>query len=445
MGDGRSFVESGMIGPIQLFAAEFFTTAIGMPFEVGKTLLQVEYRPRKRFEELASGDGSLAQGGLLGGAGGSGSAGSGAAEDEDEKAGGRDWGAEDDELSNPEEADVYFTDRLAASSQAYVPPPEDIQPEDSGYLPDLQSAYFLRDDPEISRGNGVLGMIRRIRYTPTEGLPALWKSQLISTLHSLFSSLLQPHVHSFLTFLSPQPPLLPDVPLTALPAPLVPLGISVASHLIAHFVLSPIEIIRTRMIVMPSGHASTPSSPKMFSDMIAHEGGFYGTYFHPNVFFPTVLEHTLRPLITLSIPLVLERQLSISPDIAPLTYAAADLALNLASLLVLLPIETVRRRLQLQSRAAHKDESRRIKSIVRIRKREYVGIVEAMWRIMTEETGARRRRVMTEQDEGGLSSGIKQLYRGFGMAASAHVTVFGLGLVSASLGGRGFDGGWKEI
>lgn len=33
----------------------------------------------------------------------------------------------------------------------------------------------------------------------------------------------------------------------------------------------------------------------------------------------------------------------------------------------------------------------------------------------------------------------------FGMAATAHVTVFGLGLVSQSLGGGGFDGGWKEI
>lgn len=41
---------SGMYGPIQLFAAEYFTTALGMPFEVGKTLLQIEYRPRKRFD-----------------------------------------------------------------------------------------------------------------------------------------------------------------------------------------------------------------------------------------------------------------------------------------------------------------------------------------------------------------------------------------------------------
>ena len=40
----------GVYGPIQLFAAEYFTTALGMPFEVGKTLLQIEYRPRKRFD-----------------------------------------------------------------------------------------------------------------------------------------------------------------------------------------------------------------------------------------------------------------------------------------------------------------------------------------------------------------------------------------------------------
>ncbi len=32
----------------------------------------------------------------------------------------------------------------------------------------------------------------------------------------------------------------------------------------------------------------------------------------------------------------------------------------------------------------------------------------------------------------------------FGMAATAHLTVFGLGLVSAGLGGR-VEYGWKEI
>lgn len=33
----------------------------------------------------------------------------------------------------------------------------------------------------------------------------------------------------------------------------------------------------------------------------------------------------------------------------------------------------------------------------------------------------------------------------FGMAAGAHLTVFALGLVSAGLGGRSIEYGWKEI
>lgn len=41
---------STVYGPIQMFAAEYFSTALGMPFEVGKTLLQIEYRPRRRFD-----------------------------------------------------------------------------------------------------------------------------------------------------------------------------------------------------------------------------------------------------------------------------------------------------------------------------------------------------------------------------------------------------------
>lgn len=45
-------IASGAYAPIQLFAAEYFTTALAMPFEVGRTLLQIEYRPRRKFAPL---------------------------------------------------------------------------------------------------------------------------------------------------------------------------------------------------------------------------------------------------------------------------------------------------------------------------------------------------------------------------------------------------------
>lgn len=252
-------------------------------------------------------------------------------------------------------------------------------------------------------------MIRRLRLTPSEGLPSLWKSQLVTTLHSMLFNILNPQIHSAVLGLSSMvPPVNPDVPLTALASPGLPLAMGVTAHMLTHVLLSPLEIIRTRLIVMPLSHSSTPSSVGLFRQLIEEEGGFSNLYFHSNLLIPAVLEHTIRPLLTLSIPLLLERQLGITPEISPVTYSVCDLSLGLASLLIILPIETIRKRLQLQ----HRKGGKKVRSIVKLRERDYVGVVEGFWRIVHEETGARRKRVMTERDEGGLFSGIRQLYRG---------------------------------
>ena len=269
---------------------------------------------------------------------------------------------------------------------------------------------MLKDDPEISRGNGVLGMFRRLRATSSEGIPAFWKGQLVTTLHSLLSNILQPQVHASLLITASNPiPI--DLPLNAAPSLVLPLGIQVASHLLTHLLLSPLELIRTRLIVMPASHANTPSTTSMARSILSEEGGLTSLYLHPNILFPAVLEHSIRPLLVLSIPLVLERQFGISPELSPITYSICDLSLGVASLLILLPIETVRKRLQLQSRATG-GGGKRINSVVKLRERGYVGIVEALWRIVTEETGVKRKRHMSEKDEGGVFSGIRQLYRG---------------------------------
>ena len=238
----------------------------------------------------------------------------------------------------------------------------------------------------------------------------MWKGQIVSTFHSLLSNYLQPQIHSSLILLSPHvPPINPDVPLTAYPSPTMPLALAVTSHLLTHVLLSPLELIRTRLIALPLSHPTTPSSVALFRGLVEDEGGFSSMLFHPNLLIPSVLEHTIRPLLTLSIPLLLERQFGISPDLSPITYSLCDLGLGLGSLVILLPIETVRKRLQIQARGP---KGKRIKTIVKVRETDYVGVVEAIWRIVTEETGVRRKRNMTEKDEGGLFSGIRQLYRG---------------------------------
>lgn len=345
-----------------------------MPFEVGKTLLQVEYRPRRAFAPVVP----------------------------------EPIPAKVDEYLSDDEGDAYFSDQPARVDAYSKPGPSVGGVDEKGYFPDIDPSWLLKDDPDISRGNGVWGMIRRVRATPTEGLPGLWKGQVVSTIHSLLSTILQPQIHSSLALLAPSP----DLPLAALPSPAMPLAVQVASHLLAHLILSPLELVRTRLIVMPTRN-DTPSSVTLFNRMIEKEGGLAAMYLHPNLLIPAVMEHTLRPLLTLSIPLLLERQLHISPDLSPITYSLCDLSLNLASLLILLPIETVRKRLQVQSRGG---EAGKIKTVVRTRDAGYVGVVEAIWRIVTEETGVRRRRVMTEKEEGGVIAGIRQLYRGVSLS-----------------------------
>jgi fusion and transport protein UGO1 len=214
-----------------------------------------------------------------------------------------------------------------------------------------------------------------------------------------------------------------QLPLASYPSPALPLGLHVASHLLTHLFLSPLELIRTRLIVQPSSLPTSQSSPSMLKSIVKEEGGLWSLYMHPHLFWPSVLEHTIRPLLTLSIPLFIERKLHISPDISPITHSLLDLSLGLSSLLILLPIETVRKRLQIQDRARDSLSKRPRRTIVRTRERNYVGIVEAMWRIASEETTIPRRRRRADSsgqtEQYSRLDGLKQLYRGVSLEAPA--------------------------
>lgn len=97
----------------------------------------------------------------------------------------------------------------------------------------------------------------------------------------------------------------------------------------------------------------------------------------------------------------------------------------------------------------------------------YAGVVEAVYRILTEETGnipRRRRRSTVEKEREksekssggnpggkdkkedlgtlGMGNGLRQLYRGLGMGLGANVLVFVLGLVA---GGGEVSSGWAEV
>ncbi|CAD6920548.1 unnamed protein product [Tilletia laevis] len=588
-------------------ALQYASAALAMPFEVAKLLLQVQYLPTPsalsslpsssnnksgqpsqsqqqqppRPDHAADDDPNLE------------------AEDEEDPtyAGeARHWGGEFDELSDEEDAVGYFHD---LSSQPLRPPssrrggvagaPENNRPTDAaGYIdpsassstagPQLQrrgtggggagvdvDADALRPEWVLPRvwDGGVWGMMKTISRS-REGILGLWKGTFASFLLEAGSSFFQPLFAQIITFLTRQPSLILSLPPSYSPSPYVSLTIQLASHLGTGLLLSPLDTVRTRLVAQ-SGlrhHRTYTSTWHAFSKMLNEEGGWRTAYFHPNVLIPTVLDYSLRPLLSMGTPLVIERWWGIDATNSPALYAAAELTLGTASLLVSLPIETVRRRLQLQRRAAWgalpkpvvasvrgsipgpvpvsvpvpaaaavtegptatakpgppgrsaSSTSRAdlpgfipshaivgtstlgIRTSVEVRPVAYAGVVEAMYRIVTEECGRRahgrdpsssssasekkkqkqpqtqtsvkkkeeeeEEKTQVENAIGAMSDlfgGFKSLYRGFGLAAAANGVVFVLTVVGGEnarsstgfgsgggMGGGSFaGGGWTEI
>ncbi|KAL9937732.1 hypothetical protein V8E36_003277 [Tilletia maclaganii] len=604
-----SIASTGLHSVLQTFALtlalQYASAALAMPFEVAKLLLQVQYLPtpypgKAPAEGISTAGGQEHQQGPHPDHAGDdidpdaddlGSAYAGEA---------RHWGGEFDELSDEDEAVAYFQD---LSSQPLRPPTsrrggapgsgENNRPTDaSGYIDPskvgsaggalVRSASRGSARAELADGlrpewilppvrdGGVWAMIKVISRS-REGLLGLWKGTFASFLLEAGSGFFQPLFAQILALLTRQPSLVLSLPPSYSPSPYVSLSIQLASHLFTGLLLSPLDLVRTRLVVQSGlrAHRTYKSTWHAFQRMLAEEGGWRTAYFHPNVLIPTVLDYSLRPLLSLGAPLVIERWMGIEATNSPALYAALELTLGTASLLVSLPIETVRRRLQLQRRAAwgvlpkpvvvplpqptrniptspSKGSARResaaaagtnaddaststatpapapargrggktsssslipgvptlvpptavgtsalgIRTSVEVRPVAYAGVIEAVYRIVTEECGRRsygaaRSTAKAEPQDGAPSStiassstkqqqtqlqnaadalsdlvgGLKSLYRGFGLAAAANGIVFMLTVVggenarSASSGGLGggfgqgsfAGGGWTEI
>ncbi|GLB36473.1 putative mitochondrial carrier (TC 2.A.29) family protein [Lyophyllum shimeji] len=400
---------------------QYTSTAIANPWEVGRLLLQVQWVPRNAGEpeepELVE--------------------------------------ENDDAMSDSSNDDSYFADPHAAPTRHTAPRPTD----DQGYVI-RRSVLEEGTRPEyvipVGSADGVWGMIKRIVRFPGEGWLALWKGLLTSTAMEMLSSTTQPLIHNFLQSvffpsMSPfhQPPLL----------------LPIASHLITGFILSPLDLIRTRLIVQSSiPRYRTYKGPlDALSQILRDEGGLKGIYFHPHLFIPTIIDNTLRPVVSLAFPGMLAGYfgIHITEELNPWAWALVELGGSCLGLLITLPFETIRRRLQVQTRGNAKP----IRGCVELRPRPYNGVVDAFWHILTEERSdlpirkVRKRRdsrVSTkgkerveaeaeeeEAEEGGWFryTGIAQLYRGLGMRLGASVIMFFLEFFSVEEG----DGGWAEI
>lgn len=295
------------------------------------------------------------------------------------------------------------------------------------------------------------------------------------------------------------PSALTSLPLPYAPHPYRSLTLLLASHLFTGIILSPLDLVRTRLIAQSTlpAHRKYTTPWNALSQISKEEGGWRTTYFHPNLFIPTLLDFTFRPLLSLSAPLLIEHKLRLDPLTSPVTYSLAEFCISSASLIITLPIETVRRRLQLQARApwgkkavkVHSNRSstattsstssfsgptgslpkpmfsRPLRTCVETRSKPYEGVLEAIWRIVTEETSSTPVKKQSKtssseqtsaaapvsmQDSGILAKpghsslgGVHSLYRGLGFAIGANALVFVLTIVTGERAST--TAGWAEI
>ncbi|KAH7883880.1 mitochondrial carrier domain-containing protein [Phlebopus sp. FC_14] len=415
----RSLVTSALL--------QYSSTAIAMPLEVGKLLLQIQWVPRDASAGVLEPKGEVEEEEAL------------------------------SDTSNEDES--YFVDPGAGLTTRYSAPK---LIDDKGYV---MRTSVMEDGtrPEyiipVGSAGGPWGMVKRLVKFRGEGWFALWKGLLTSCIYDVILTNVQPLVDSVLhsCFIPAtggfyRPPLL----------------LPVASHVITGFLLSPLDLVRTRLVAQTSmpRYKSYTGPIHALSDILAREGGLKGVYFHPHLFIPTILDTGIRSFMHTVMPALIAPRLGLGPHVAadthPVGWAFAEVLGGCVGLLLTLPVETIRRRLQVQSRGTAKP----LRTCVETRPVPYNGVVDVFWHILTEERSdlpiRRRTKRRTETGERGeveveevetdegkaiggswlRSTGIGQFYRGLGLRLAAGAIVF---LLSTLGGGEDVDGGWAEL
>ncbi|KAG0212470.1 hypothetical protein BGX33_003615 [Mortierella sp. NVP41] len=300
------------------------------------------------------------------------------------------------------------------------------------------SVYEESTRPEYQMApveGGVWKAMTDLAKHPTEGWMSLWKGQYTNWIYEMLHLFAQPTLEATLndTF-----DLYDDtIPLVHLDHVGPNIATMVTSHLVVGFLLSPLELVRTRLVVQ----TANPLQRK-YSGMVnciatvIQEEGLTALWGGVNL-FPTLIYHTLTPLMSNSIPLIIDRVFKLSAADSPFLYSLAELGLNTIELLIRLPIETVRKRLQLQIQMEGRTRpigSKKYRTVVETRKRPYYGMVDCVYRIIKEEGGHHKRVSSTagavQQRPWYSAWGVRGLYTGLGMHLTSNVTLFAVGAVT---------------
>ncbi|KAH7353121.1 mitochondrial carrier domain-containing protein [Pyrenochaeta sp. MPI-SDFR-AT-0127] len=244
------------------------------------------------------------------------------------------------------------------------------------------------------------------------------------------------------------------------PNPLMSLGVAVAATAIAATILAPLDLIRTRLIVTPI--SSPPRSIYPCLNLLP-------SFSIASNLLPATLLHACIPtLISSSTPLLLRSTLSIDPILTPTTYSFSTFLSSTTELFMRLPFETVLRRgqvavLQDQENQRLSSEYRTLPSHIKspvigmedsnmtirsfktiVEPGPYRGVLGTMWYVAREEgitiVGPNAAKAASAKSMGferptrtRKGQGIHGLWRGWRVGVWGLVGIWG----AAALGGGG--------
>jgi fusion and transport protein UGO1 len=158
-----------------------------------------------------------------------------------------------------------------------------------------------------------------------------------------------------------------------------------------------------------------------------YEEGISSLYWNRRL-FPTVVHHILQPLFKHSTQYIIERWLLISMEHTPIIYQLCEFALGTLETAILLPVETVRRRLECQV-LSKLPEEKRFEGMIECSKIPYTGMIDCAGRIIAEEgnrESKRKKRRAAKKERSTvmyLWKSIGGLYRGFKMRVLSNVAI----------------------
>ncbi|KAG2186464.1 hypothetical protein INT44_002686 [Umbelopsis vinacea] len=379
---------------------KFMTTAVLGPFETGKTLLQVQYLPHEDIEVVAP----LAT-------------------------------IVPNPVAETRQNEFYSSSEEDEDDSFFTPNVHLRKANQDGSnrskLPRYNSSYTVRsvyDDTARPAHQlapiegGILDAMRALINNPSEGWRALFKGQYTGWLHGVLQLILQPAIEGSLNDLFD---LYDDtIPLIHLERIGPNLATLLGSHILVGVFLSPLEIARTRLIVQSSapGVKTYTGLLHCLSSMLQNEGGLRGVYLSQNL-IPTILYHLITPLVSSTAPLIIDRLFHVTASDAPIIYGLAELALSTLEVLITLPIETIRKRIQCQVRFK---DGRPFNTCVATRPVHYTGFLDAMYKVMKEEgSSASGRKPAKQGDEETAKKaagwGLQGLYKGFSIQCASNV------------------------